>query len=162
AVAAAALAVHERRVAEPMLALRLWRNRFIAIGNLGGLILGALMMGTTAFLPTYVQAVLGQSAKAAGLVLTALSVAWTLGSIAGGRLMIRTSYRATALVGAVSLVAGALVLIGLVPPHGLAWASAGAALVGAGLGFCNTAFIVSVQASVGWSERGAATSSTMF
>ena len=30
------------------------------------------------------------------------------------------------------------------------------------MGFCNTAFIVSIQASVGWSERGMATSSTMF
>jgi len=30
------------------------------------------------------------------------------------------------------------------------------------MGFCNTAFIVSIQASVGWNERGMATSSTMF
>jgi hypothetical protein len=30
------------------------------------------------------------------------------------------------------------------------------------MGFCNTAFIVSTQASVGWNERGMATSSTMF
>jgi hypothetical protein len=30
------------------------------------------------------------------------------------------------------------------------------------MGFCNTAFIVSIQASVGWTERGVATSSYMF
>jgi len=30
------------------------------------------------------------------------------------------------------------------------------------MGFCNTAFIVSIQASVGWNERGMATSATMF
>jgi hypothetical protein len=30
------------------------------------------------------------------------------------------------------------------------------------MGFCNTAFIVSTQASVGWNDRGMATSSTMF
>ena len=30
------------------------------------------------------------------------------------------------------------------------------------MGFCNTAFIVSTQASVGWNERGMATSSIMF
>jgi len=30
------------------------------------------------------------------------------------------------------------------------------------MGFCNTAFIVSTQASVGWYERGMATSSMMF
>jgi hypothetical protein len=30
------------------------------------------------------------------------------------------------------------------------------------MGFCNTVFVVSIQASVGWSERGVATSSLMF
>ena len=35
-------------------------------------------------------------------------------------------------------------------------------MLGVGMGFCNTAFIVSIQASVGWHERGMATSSTMF
>src|SRR5262249_24321981 len=34
--------------------------------------------------------------------------------------------------------------------------------LGVGMGFCNTAFIVSIQASVGWNERGMATSSAMF
>ena len=38
----------------------------------------------------------------------------------------------------------------------------GAVLIGVGMGFCNTTFLVSVQASVGWSERGAATSSVLF
>jgi EmrB/QacA subfamily drug resistance transporter len=160
--ALAALGAHERRTAEPMLALRLWRNRFIAIGNLGAFTLGALMMGVTAFLPTYVQAVLGGSASAAGLVLAVMSVAWTLGSIVGGRLMIRTSYRLTATLGGLALVAGALALIALEPPRGLAWANAGSLFVGLGMGLCNTTFLVSVQASVGWGERGVATSSNMF
>src|SRR5262252_5349691 len=35
-----ALVAHERRTAEPMLAYRLWRNPFIAIGNLGGFTVG--------------------------------------------------------------------------------------------------------------------------
>ncbi len=157
-----AFVAHERRTAEPMLALRLWRNRFIAVGNLGGFTLGAVMMGVTAFLPPYVQAVLGGSASAAGLVLAGMSITWTLGSIVGGRLMIRTSYRVTAMLGGLSLVAGALALVALEPPRGLAWAHAGAMLIGLGMGLGNTTFLVSVQASVGWGERGVATSSTMF
>src|SRR5580704_7266935 len=95
AIALTVFVAHEWRAAEPILALRLWRNRFIAVGNLGGLALGAVMMGITAFLPTYIQAVAGGSAKSAGLVLTAMSVTWTLGSIVAGRLMIATSYRLT-------------------------------------------------------------------
>jgi Na+/melibiose symporter-like transporter len=162
AMALGALVAHERRSAEPMLALRLWRNRFIVVGNLGGLALGAVMMGVTAFLPTYVQGVMGGSAKSAGLVLTALSVAWTLGSIVAGRVMIRASYRVAAIIGGVALVAGAVALIALSPPRGVGWASAGATLVGVGMGFCNTTFIVAIQASVAWGERGVATSSAMF
>ena len=48
------------------------------------------------------------------------------------------------------------------PSASLLWAGTGAALNGIGMGFCNTAFIVSTQASVGWNERGMATSSIMF
>ena len=57
---------------------------------------------------------------------------------------------------------GSLMLILLTPASGMLWAGSGSFVLGVGMGFCNTAFIVSTQASVGWSERGMATSSTMF
>ena len=38
----------------------------------------------------------------------------------------------------------------------------GAFLVGVGMGFCNTTYLVSVQGAARWRERGAATSSNMF
>ncbi|HSU04900.1 MAG TPA: hypothetical protein VLI93_04950, partial [Acetobacteraceae bacterium] len=37
-----------------------------------------------------------------------------------------------------------------------------ASAIGIGMGFCNTTFIVSVQAHASWRERGAATSTSMF
>ena len=76
--------------------------------------------------------------------------------------MIRTSYRLAATVGGAFLIAGTLVLMTLGPASGLLWAGAGSLLIGTGMGFCNTAFLVSTQASVGWNERGMATSSIMF
>lgn len=162
AVAVAALALHERRMAEPMLPVALWRNRVVAVGCLAGFFNGALMMGVSGFLPTYVQGAMGRDATAAGVVLAASSVSWAFASMAAGRLMIRTSYRLSASIGGLSLVAGSVVLILLTPASGLLWAGGGAFLLGIGMGFCNTAFIVSIQASVGWNERGMATSSTMF
>jgi MFS family permease len=48
------------------------------------------------------------------------------------------------------------------PSNSLLWVSTGAMLNGIGMGFCNTAFIVSTQAAVDWNERGMATSSMMF
>ena len=161
-LALAALAGHERRAAEPMLPLTLWRNRVVAVGCLAGFFNGAVMMAISGFLPTYVQGAMGLTATAAGVALAASSVSWAFASMASGRLMIRTSYRLAASVGGVCLVAGSLVLIAMEPASGLMWAAAGAFLLGIGMGFCNTAFIVSTQASVAWSERGMATSSAMF
>jgi len=161
-VALAALAAHEKSTPEPLFPLNLWRNRVVMVGCLAGFANGALMMSLSAFLPTYVQGAMGRSPAAAGITLAASSVSWTFGSIASGRLMIRTSYRMAAGIGGLCLVAGSLVLMTLDPSSSLLWAGIGALLNGIGMGFCNTAFIVSTQASVGWNERGMATSSTMF
>jgi MFS family permease len=162
AIALTALAAHERSAPEPLLPLNLWRNRVVVVGCLAGFANGALMMSLSAFLPTYVQGAMGRSPAAAGLALAASSVSWTFASIASGRLMIRTSYRLAAGIGGVCLVAGSLVLMTLDPSDSLLWVSTGALLNGIGMGFCNTAFIVSTQAAVGWNERGMATSSMMF
>ena len=158
-----ALAVHESSTPEPMLPLELWRrHRIILIGSLGGAVIAAVMTGISAFLPTYVQGAMGRSALAGGLVLGAMSVTWAIASFYGGRLMVRTSYRLTAVLGTLSLIAGSLVLITLTPLHGVWWASSGSLLIGVGMGLCNTTFIVSIQAAVPWHQRGAATSSVMF
>jgi EmrB/QacA subfamily drug resistance transporter len=156
------LARHERGAAEPMLAFALWRHRVVAIGCLAGFSNGAVMMALSAFVPTYVQGAMGRDAVASGTVLAASSIAWAVASFLSGRLMIRTSYRLAAAIGGVCLVLGCWLLTTLVPASGLGRVCAGAALLGTGMGFCNTAFIVSVQASVTWNQRGMATSSAMF
>jgi MFS family permease len=113
-------------------------------------------------MPTYIQGIMGYSSTIAGLVLGSMSLNWTVGSFISGRLMLRTSYRTTAFVAGVMLVLGSLLLIMLTPERGVWWAVAGCVLVGLGLGFTNTTYLVSVQSSVGWHERGVATSSNLF
>ncbi len=161
-VALVVLLLHERRTPEPMLALELLGDRVILVGGAGGALAGAVMMGVSAFLPAYVQGAMGESATNAGLVLGAMSITWALMSIFGGRLMLRTSYRLAATLGGVCLVAGCTLLVLLTPARGVGWATAGSLVVGAGMGFCNTAFIVSCQAAVAWNQRGAATSWCLF
>ncbi|HNU69148.1 MAG TPA: MFS transporter, partial [Myxococcota bacterium] len=53
-------------------------------------------------------------------------------------------------------------LVLLRPHHGPWIASLGSFVIGIGMGFTSTVFIVSIQASVPWRQRGAATSSSMF
>ena len=157
-----ALAVHESSTPEPMLPLDLWRTPHHRRGSFGGAVISAVMMGVSAFLPTYVQGAMGRSALAGGLVLGAMSVTWAVASFYGGRLMVRTTYRLTAVLGTLALIAGSAVLITLTPERGVVWASTGSLLIGIGMGLCNTTFIVSIQAAVPWHQRGAATSSCMF
>ena len=48
----------ERHAPEPLFPLALWQSRVIVAGNIGGLVIGAAMMGISAFLPTFIQGVM--------------------------------------------------------------------------------------------------------
>jgi EmrB/QacA subfamily drug resistance transporter len=154
--------LRERRAPEPILPLGLLKNRIIAAGTLGCFALGAIIMGATAFLSLYVQGVMGRSALVAGIVLTTPSVSWPIGSTAGGWIMLRTSYRTTIMAGAAPLLIGSLVMVLLDPSQGPLLAGLGAALIGIGMGLTNNTYTVSIQGSVGWAQRGVATSTMSF
>jgi EmrB/QacA subfamily drug resistance transporter len=156
------LVVNERASREPIVPFRLLGNRIIAAGNLGGLAVGALLTCVVGFLPTYVQGAMGRTPTTTGIVIAVLSVAWAAASVVAGRLMVRTSYRLTGAFGALALILGCAILIALDESNSLALVNGGAVLIGIGMGFCNSTFLVAVQTSVGWSERGAVTSSVLF
>lgn len=165
ALAIAALAglhLQEARTREPIVPFKLWRLPIILLGNIGSFAIGALMMANGAFLPTYVQGAMGASPEVAGLALGASSILWTFGTFGAGRMMVRLSYRAAALRGGVIMIAGAALLLTATPAYGPAWVAFAAAVLGLGMGFSNTTFVIAVQTSVGWGERGAATSANMF
>jgi hypothetical protein len=105
---------------------------------------------------------MGRSAAIAGILLTIMSVSWSGASTAMGRLMVRSTYRTTALLGGISLLAGSILLAFLEPSSGLAFAGLGAALTGFGLGSYNVTFVVAIQSSVEYHARAVATSSNMF
>jgi MFS family permease len=157
-----ALVRHERHAPAPMLPIRFWTNRVIALGNFGSFAIGAVMMSVTGFLPTYLQGVMGRGTSAIGAAVAAMSIAWAVASVLAGRLMIRTSYRTSAMLGGAMLALGSLVLVMLTPHSDLAWPVMGALLIGLGMGSCNTTYLVSVQAAAVVRERGAATASNMF
>ena len=161
-VVLAVLFVHERRTPEPMLPFGLWRRRVVALCNLAGFGASATMMAVSALLPTYVQGVMGKSPGVAGVVVAAQSVSWMFAAFAAGRLMIRTSYRLTAAIGGAALFVAAAMLAMLGPESDWLWPASAAFISGIGMGFCNTTFLVAIQANVGFHERGIGTGSQMF
>ena len=162
AAALAALYWHEGRTPEPMLPLQMWRRRVVLLCNIAGFGASATMMAVSALLPLYVQGVMGKSPATAGVVISAQSVSWMFAAFAAGRVMIRSSYRISAGIGGASLVLGALMLALLEPESSWLWPAAAGFVMGIGMGFCNTTFLVAIQANVGFHERGLGTSSQMF
>ena len=155
----------ERRHPDPMLPLQLFRVPTIGVANLACLMVGGVFYGTTVYLPLWAQGVQGYSATRSGASLLWLSVGWPLASIYGSRYILRVGPRRAALVG---LVFNTLASIGLllldrqaggIPEVGFA---AVTFVIGAGMGLATLSFILSVQNSVGWEQRGIATASLQF
>lgn len=159
ALAFVLLLIQERRAREPMLPLEIWRNRMVIYGNCASASLGSAQMALTAFLPPFIQGVLGQSAFLAGLALTAMSMAWPLGGFIAGRSLLTISYRKSSSLGSLVLIAGSIMMAFLNPALGAVWAIASAFVVGLGMGLTNMGFFVGIQSSVDWHQRGVVTSS---
>lgn len=152
----------ERRAAEPMLPLEIFRNRVIAVSSVGSVVIGTVLFSATAFVPMFTQGVLGGTAVDAGLTLAPMSIGWPLSSAAAGWLLLKVGYRPLGVLGAVLAFAGCALLT-------LADADATRALVmaamfvaGLGLGLMSTPYLVAVQNAVPWERRGVATSSVQF
>lgn len=153
----------ERRAREPVLPLWVFSHRVLAGSSILALVVGALLIGLSSFLPTYVQGVLGTGPVVAGFALAALTVGWPLAAGLSGRLYLRIGFRDTALIGSVFLIAGAVLTATQLRESSSVWTAAGAAFVlGLGLGLSSSPTVVAAQSVVGWERRGVVTGSNMF
>ncbi|HSQ95799.1 MAG TPA: MDR family MFS transporter [Croceibacterium sp.] len=152
----------ERRAADPMIAFALWSRRVMATTNAASLFSGAAMMGVTTFLPMYVQVEMGRSPLVAGFMLTAMVLGWPIAATLGARHFHRFGLRRVLIAGGVLIALGGVPFVLLTPAMSPYVAGLGSLVMGFGMGFFNTAAIVIVQDSVGWSERGSATASFVF
>lgn len=152
----------ERRAPEPMLPLDLFHDRIITVAVVGNFLAGAVMIGASSYVPLFVQGVLGGTAVNAGAALAPMSIGWPVGSIVCGRVLLRVGYKRLAALGMLFQVTAAAMLLSLHPGTARPFVSAVSFVMGLGLGFCTTAFIVFVQAAVGWGRRGVATAAVQF
>ncbi len=153
----------QSRADDPILPVALFSKRLFCVSNAAGFVAGAALMGVDSFVPPFVQGVLGGSAISAGAALAPMSIGWPIASALSGRVMVRHGYRPAVLLGSALILVGALLLL---PPvdRGIAQPLLMFAMLvmGFGMGFAMTSFLVAVQSSVGWGERGAATAMVSF
>jgi EmrB/QacA subfamily drug resistance transporter len=152
----------ERRAAEPVLPLWVVSRRILGGANLASLVVGALLIGLSSYLPTYAQGVLGAGPLVAGFALAALTIGWPIAASLSGRFYLRIGFRNTSLIGA-SIVVAAAVFTALLTAGSPIWVAACAAFVmGLGLGLTTSPTIVAAQSVVGWERRGVVTAANMF
>ena len=162
AVLIAALIFYESRTSEPMIPVRLYRNRLVAGGNWVGAANGVISMAIVGFLPVYMRALMGSSTLLSGVALGTLSVFWPFGGFVGSRLVLRMPYRISSTIGGVILVTGISLLVLLHPGANPLQPIIAVGIMGLGMGIANISFVVAIQANIGRSQRGAAMSSLFF
>jgi MFS family permease len=161
-VAGALFVWQERRASDPMVAMKVWAHRPIAVCNAISLLAGMTTIGLTTFLPMYVQAVLDRSALVAGFTLTVMVLGWPVTATYAARNLVRFGLRPILVVGCLLMPLGASAFL-LLHEGSSPWlAGAGSLVMGFGMGCLSTASMVIVQNAVGWTERGVATASQMF
>ncbi len=152
----------EMRSESPFLPFSLFENRIITVSSVGGFLLGVSMFGAVAYIPLFVQGVIGTSATAAGAVLTPFMVMWTVSSIVGGRLALLWGYRPVTVSGMTLLVAGFLLLTRLTEQAAFQTVFLSMIVLGSGMGLTATMFVIAMQNAVERPLRGVVTSVNIF
>jgi EmrB/QacA subfamily drug resistance transporter len=157
-----AFVVMERRTPQPILPLSLLGNRMVATTTFSGTLLGVAIFGALAFVPLYVQAALGRSAREAGSVLTPLLLGWVTMSIVTGRLLPRVGFRPFILSGLTCVTIGFIGLAALHPQTPMWRMHLDLGLMGIGMGMTMLSMLLAVQGAVPRERLGVATSLGQF
>jgi EmrB/QacA subfamily drug resistance transporter len=153
----------ERRAAEPVLPLHLFKLRTFSMTSVVGFIVGFAMFGAITYLPAFFQVVRGISPTISGVYLLPLMAGLLLVSISSGQVISKTGkYRFFPIAGAGFMTVG-LFLLHLMGVHTSTALDALYMLVlGMGIGGVMQVLVIIVQNGVPHSELGVATSGATF
>ncbi|WP_326826837.1 MFS transporter [Streptosporangium sp. NBC_01756] len=153
----------EMKVAEPLVPLRLFRNKAITLAVLASLFVGVGMYGVTTFLSQYFQLARGESPTMAGIMTLPMILGLALSSAVVGQLISRTGrWKIFLIIGGISLTAG-FALMGMLRADTDYWlTSIYMFLTGVGVGMTMQNLVLSVQNQVRPQELGTASSVVTF
>ena len=154
----------ERRAAEPILPLELFRNRTFTVTSAIGFIVGLALFGGITYLPLYLQVVKAYSPTESGLLLTPMMAGVLVTSIGSGQLISRLGrYKPFPIIGTALMTVAMYLLSGISVSMPI-WQTALYMLVlGFGLGMTMQVLVLAAQNAVPYEQLGVATSgSTLF
>ena len=152
----------ERRAADPILPIPLFRDRLFSTATAHGLFTGWAVFGTISFIPLFVQSVLGATPTQAGITITPMLLGWVGGSIFGTRILLRVGYRSLSLIGTALFTVGAFLLMSVGVNSSQTGVMIFVTMMGIGMGLSIPAFVIAVQTSVERRHLGTATSMLQF
>lgn len=152
----------ERRAADPILPIALFRDKLFSTATAHGLFTGWGVFGTISFIPLFVQSVLGASPTQAGITITPMLLGWVGASIFGTRILLKVGYRRLSLIGTSVFVIGAFLLAFAGSNSTQNFVMIFVTMMGIGMGLSIPAFVIAVQTTVERRHLGTATSMLQF
>ncbi len=162
-VFSAGFVLAERRAAEPVLPLHLFRQRVFSAASAIGFVVGFAMFGALTYLPQYMQIVKGVSPTSSGLRLLPMMAGLLLTSIGTGQLISRWGrYKVFPVVGTAAMTLGLYLLSLLGPTTSALLSSVYMFVLGVGIGATMQVLVIAVQNAVDYADLGAGTSGATF
>jgi MFS family permease len=158
----AAFVFVQTRASEPILPLWVFSRRLLLTTTLVALGMGAMLIGLTSFVPTYLEGSVDAPPLAAGLALAALTNGRPISATLAGRIYLRIGFKQTALIGLGLTLLGTLVLALTASTPSIITVAITCFVIGLGLGLVATPTLIAAQASVQWNERGVVTGTNQF
>ncbi len=153
----------ETRAPEPVLPLRLFRNRTFVVGLLGAFIIGFVMYSAIIYVPLYLQVVNGATPTQSGLQLVPLMLGLVTGSIGSGRIITRTGrYKVFPIMGMAFTTLGVFLFSTLGANTSRATQAAYMVVAGLGIGLVMQVLVLATQNAVDHRDLGTATSANAF
>jgi MFS family permease len=152
-----------RRATDPILPLRLFRDRSFAISTAISFLIGFALFGTVSYLPSYLQIATGSSSTRAGLVVTCLMTGVIITLIISGQSISRTGrYRIFPIIGTALATVGLGLLATVDPATPTPVLLAYLLLLGFGIGMTMQVMMLVAQNGAPHADLGTATSTVTF
>ena len=152
----------ERRAAEPILPLQLFRIRDVWVTSAVGLITGFALLGSVTYLPLFLQIVKGLSPTASGLWMIPLMGGTLSTSILAGQIVSRRGkYKIFPIIGSGMFTLALFLISRMTAQTSTLTAALFMLLLGMGLGFVMQVLIIAVQNAVDYHDLGVATSNAI-
>jgi EmrB/QacA subfamily drug resistance transporter len=153
----------ETKVKEPIIPLRLFRDRTTTLATLGSIAVGVALFGSAVFLGQYFQIARGYSPTAAGLLTLPMIIGSTASSTLSGQLITRLGrWKGFLVGGSILMVAGFGLLATTDHATNMVLLSVYLFLLGTGMGMTMQNLVLAVQNTVAGTDLGAATSTVSF